>query len=58
MIKHVHGDRVDHGCFLLVVFKHKHHVEILEMELHTLKMNQLHVFQRYHEGRLQERSYS
>lgn len=45
-----HG--VDHGHLLVVVLVNDDHVEVLQVELHTLKMDQLHLVQGHDERRL------
>ena len=47
-----HGDGVDHGHFAAVVLVDDDHVEVLQVELDPLKVDQLHLVQRHHEGRL------
>lgn len=51
-IQRVDGHGVDHGDFLVVVFINDDHVEVLQVELDSLKMNQLHLVERHHERRL------
>ena len=52
LIEHLHGDGVNRGYFLGVVFKEEHHIKILEMETDTLEVNTLYLVQRYHKWRL------
>ena len=52
MIEHAHWDGGDHGDLLVVVLEDEDHVEVLELELHSLKVNQLDVLQCHHERRL------
>lgn len=53
MVEHAHGYRGDHRDFLCVVLEDEDHVEVLQVELHALKVNQLNVTQGNNEGRLQ-----
>ena len=46
MVEHGHGDGGDHGHLLVVVLEDEDHVEVLEAELNSLKVNELHVLQR------------
>ena len=52
MVKLVHWDSVDHRDLVMVVFEDKDHVEVLEVKLDTLKVNEFHFIQRYHQRRL------
>lgn len=52
------GDGVDHGDLLGVVLVDHHHVEVLEVELDPLEVDQLHLVQGDHEGRLGKRKTS
>ncbi len=45
MVQHCHGHGGHHGDFLVVVLEDEDHVEVLEAELDSLKVNQLHVLQ-------------
>lgn len=51
MVQHIHGHRIHHGHLLSIVLEHEHHVEVLEVELHSLEVHELHVLERDHEGR-------
>lgn len=51
MIQHVHRHRINHGHLFRVVLEHEHHVEVLEVKLHPLKVHQLDVLERDHERR-------
>ena len=57
MVKLVHGYRIDHGCFLVVVFEDEDHVKVLELERDSLKMYQLYVLQGHNKWRLAEGKY-
>jgi hypothetical protein len=45
----------DHHDFLEVVLEDEAHVEVLELELDPLEVDELHVFQRDHHRRLEQR---
>ena len=45
VVQHGHGHRVDHGHLASVVLEDEHHVKVLQLELHALKVHQLHVLQ-------------
>lgn len=51
-VERVDGHGVDHGDLLVVVLVDDDHVEVLQVELDSLKVNELHLVQRDHEGRL------
>lgn len=51
-VEGVDGHGVDHGDLLVVVLVDDDHVEVLQVELHTLKVDQLHLVQSDHERRL------
>ena len=57
MIEHIHGDRIDHRYFALIVFKDEHHVEIFQLELNTFEVNKFQVFQRYNKRRLKSNEF-
>lgn len=52
MVQHVHWNGIHHGDTAPVVLEDEHHVKILQVELDTLKVHQLHVLQCDHERRL------
>lgn len=43
MIQHIHRHGIHHSDLLRVIFEHKHHVEVLEVELYSLEVYQLDV---------------
>ena len=51
-VERVDRDGVDHGDLLAVVLVHDDHVEVLQVELHALKVHQLHLVQSHHKRRL------
>ena len=51
-VEGVDGHGVDHGDLLVVVLVDDDHVEVLQVELHALKVDQLHLVQSDHEWRL------
>lgn len=54
LIKLVHRYGVDHCHFFVVVFKYKHHVEVLQMKLHSFKVYNFDLFKRDNKWRLQK----
>ena len=54
MIKHVHWDGGDHHHFLRIILEDENHVEILQTELDTLKMDQLDILQSNSKWRLEK----
>ena len=56
VIQHVHWDGGNHHDLLRVIFENKDHVEILQAELDTLKVDQLDVFQSDGKRRLEKNS--
>ena len=54
-VQHVHRYGVDTGNLLLVVLEHKHHVKILDVELHALKVHQLYFVERDYKRWLQKK---
>lgn len=40
MVQRGHRDGIHQYNLTAVIFKHKHHIEVLELEGHSLKMNQ------------------
>lgn len=53
-VEGVDGHGVDHGDLFVVVLVDDDHVKVLEMELHALKVDQLHLIQSDDERRLDE----
>ena len=54
-VEGVDGHGVDHGHLLVVVLVDDDHVKVLQVELHPLKVDQLHLVQGHHEGGVPER---
>ncbi len=52
MVQLVHGYGIDHGDLLVVVLVYEDHVEVLQVELDSLKVDTLHFIQSYHKRRL------
>lgn len=51
-VQRVDGDGVDHRHLLAVVLVNDDHVEVLQVELHALEVDQLHLVQGHHKRRL------
>lgn len=45
MVQHIHRYGVNHGRLPVVIFEDEHHIEVLQMELDTLEMDQLNIFE-------------
>lgn len=48
---------IDHGHFLAVVLVDNHHIKVLQVKLHPLKVNQLHFIQCHHKRWLSGRNW-
>ena len=55
MIEHAHWDGGDHGDLLVVVLEDEDHVKVLQLELDSLKVDQLDVFKGHHKWRLERK---
>ena len=53
LVQEVHGDGVDHRHLAAVFLEDEHHVKVLDVELDSLKVEQLHLVQRDDKRRLQ-----
>lgn len=52
MIQHVHRYGIDHSNFSVIILEYEYHIEILEVELYSLKVYEFDVFQGDDERRL------
>lgn len=48
MVQLLHGDSINHGHSAVVVLEYNHQVKVFEMELDTLKVDQLYFIQADH----------
>lgn len=53
VIDHVHRDSIDHRNFSVIIFKDEYHIEVLQVELNSFKVNELNVFKCDNEWRLE-----
>lgn len=51
MIQHVHGYSIDHPDLPGIILEDEDHIKVLEVELHPLKVYELHLLQGDDEGR-------
>lgn len=52
LFKLVHWDGIYHSCLLVIVFEHEYHIKVLELELHSFKVDKLNFIQSDYKRRL------